>query len=164
MNKNVLGLVIGAAVVGVVLFMMSRPEPTPSERLAEATEEIKDATQEAVEAASEAVEEAITVTVDATKEKTEEMKVALAESLADMTEDVATISQDAQAQLKQFLNDWEASGVLTEAGIDLTKATEAVDASGLSADAKTQVNSVLTALQNAPGAFKEKLDALKALL
>jgi hypothetical protein len=53
---------------------------------------------------------------------------------------------------------------VTEDGIDFAAATAAVDASDLSADAKTKVVAVLNALRDAPGAMGEKLDALKTLL
>jgi len=167
MNKTIVGAVIGAAVVGGLVFVLNRPEPaspTPKERLAEAAEDIRDATQEAVEAASDAAEDAGEALASSTKKAVEEMKAEVAEAYAGVAERVALTSQDTQAQMARFLADWKAAGIMTEDGIDFTAATAAVGASDLSADAKTNVIAVLNALRDAPGAIEEKLDAFKTLL
>jgi len=167
MNKVIVGAVIGAAVVGGLVFVLNRPEPTPptpKERLAEAAEEIRDVTQEAVEAASDAAEDAGEALASGTKEAVEKMKSEVVETYADVAERVAQTSQDTKRQMKRFLTDWKASGIVTEEGIDFAAAAATIEASDLSAEAKANVISVLNALRDAPGVFAEKLDALKTLL
>ena len=167
MNKVIVGAVIGAAIVGGLVFVLNRPEPappTPKERLAEAAEDIREATQEAVEAASDAAEDAGEALASSTKEAVEEMNAEVAEAYAGVAERVALTSQGTQAQMARFLADWKATGIVTEDGIDFTAAKAAVDASDLSTDAKANVTAVLSALRDAPGAIEDKLDALKTLL
>ena len=167
MNKLIAGIVVGVAVAGGVAFLLNRPEPappTPKERLEEAAKDIRKATKYAVDAASDAAQEAGEALATSTKTAVEEMKAEVAEGYVALAEKVALTSQDTQAQITQFLADWKASGIVTEDGIDFAAATAAVDASDLSAEAKANVAAVLTALQDAPGAAKEKLDALKTLL
>jgi len=164
MSKTVVWIAIIVAIAAVGIYAFTRPEPTPKERLAEATDDIREATQEAVEAASDAAADAGEALANSATEAVDEMKAEVTEAYADVAERMAQTSQETQVQLTRFLADWEASGIMTEEGIDFTRATEAVEASDLSAKAKANVIAVLTALRNAPGAFAEKLDALKTLL
>lgn len=167
MNKVIVGVVVGAAVVGGLLFVLNRPEPappTPKERLSEAAEGIREATQEAVEVASDAAEDAGEGLASSTKEAVDEMKAEVAEAYADVAERVAQTSQETQEQMARFLTDWKASGIMTEEGIDFAAATAAVEASDMSVDAKANVIAVLNALRDAPGAVEKKLDALMTLL
>jgi len=167
MNKIIVGAVIGAAVVGGLVFVLNRPEPappTPKERIEKAAKDIRTATQETVDAASDAVQDASDALASSSKEAVEEMKAEVAEAFAGVAERVALTSQDTQAQMTRFLADWKAAGIMTEDGIDFAAARAAVDASDLSAKAKTNVIAVLNALRDAPGAIEEKLDALKTLL
>lgn len=154
-------IVIGAA--GVIYFL-DRPEPTPQERLSEAAEQAGEAAEEAVEALSEAAQEVGEDLANSTRETAEDMKAKVSIALAEVAEQVARASEETQAQLRQFLEEWKAAGIMTEDGIDFAKAKAAVEASDLSADAKANVSAVLKALQDAPGAFEEKLDALRTLL
>ena len=167
MNKTIVGAVIGATVVGGLVFVLNRPEPappTPKERMEEAAKDMRKATQKAVEAASDAAQDAGDALASSTKATVEEMKAEVAEAFADMAEQVARTSLDTQAQMVRFLADWKATGIMTEDGIDFAAATAAVNASDLSADAKANVVAILNALRDAPGAIEEKLDALKSLL
>ena len=167
MNKIVVSAVIGAAVVGGLVFALNRPEPpppTPKERLTEAAEEIREATQEAIAAASDATEDASEALASDAEKVVDEMKAEVAEAYAGVAERVAHTSQQTQAQLARMLADWKATGIVTEDGIDFVAATAAVQASDLSTDAKANVIAIMNALRAAPGAVENKLDALHALL
>jgi gas vesicle protein len=156
MSKVFLGAVIGAAIVGALVFALNRPEPvppTPEERLTKAAEEIRDATQESVEAASDAAREAVGgITAQVT------------EGYADVAERVAQTSQETQIELTRFLAEWRAKGIVTEEGVDFAAATEAIEGSELSAEAKENTIAVLSALRDAPGTFEKKINALRTLL
>lgn len=167
MNKIITGAVVIVAIAVVAFYALNRPEPeppTPKERLSEAAEDIREATQEAAEAVSDAAEDASEALANSTSVSVSEMKAKVAETYADVAVRVANTSQETQTQLTRFLADWKASGIVTEDGIDFDKAVAAVEESDLSVAAKANVTAVLTALRNAPGAFEEKLDALKTLL
>lgn len=167
MNKTIVGTVLVAVIAGIAIYALNRPEPvppTPKERLVEAAEDIREATKEAVEAASDAAEDAGEALASSANDKVDEMKAAVADTYADLAEQMAQTSQETMRQLNQLLADWKASGIVADGRIDFNKAAAAVEASDLSADAKANVISVLTALRNAPGAIKERLDALETLL
>ncbi|NDR59430.1 hypothetical protein [Aliiruegeria sabulilitoris] len=156
MSKVLLGAVLGAAIVGALVFLLNQPEPvppTPEERLNKAAEEIRDATQESVEAASDAAREAVGGIMGQ-----------VAEGYADVAERVAQTSQETQKELTRFLAEWRAKGILTEEGVDFAAATEAIEGSELSAEAKENAIAVLNALRDAPGTFEKKLNALNILL
>ena len=147
---------IGAAIVGTLVFVLNRPEPappTPEERLTKAAEEIRNATKDSVEAVSDAAREAVGG-----------IATQVSEGYADVAERVAQTSRETQKELGRFLADWRTKGILTEEGIDFAAATEAVESSTLSTEAKANVVAVLNALRDAPGTFEKKLNALKLLL
>lgn len=167
MNRMVLGTAIAAIIIGVAVYFSTRPEPvppTPKERLTQATEEIRTATQEATGAVSDAARQTGEDLASQVSEGADEVKAAVAEIAAGMAGRVSQFSQETQGQLTRFLTDWRATGIVTQDGIDLGKAAAAVEASDLSVEAKANIMAVLTALQDAPGAFEEKLEALKSLL
>lgn len=164
MSKPIIAAVVIVAVAALAIYKVTRPEPTPQERLAEAAEKASEATQEAVGAVSDAAQDVGEALTSSASDLAEEMKSKVSDSLADMAEQVAQTTEDTQAQMRQFIDEWEASGIVNDDGIDFTKATAEIEASDMSVGAKANVIAVLTSLQEASGAFEEKLDALKTLL
>lgn len=167
MSKSILGGLVIIVAVAAAIYLYNRPEPIPAttqERLEAAATKASEAAQEAVDAVSDAAQDAGEAMTTSAGEMADEMKAKVSDALADVAMQVAQVSEETQAQMRQFLKDWDATGVLTEDGIDFARATAAIEASDLSDGAKRNVIAVLTAVRDAPGAFKEKLDALKTLL
>ncbi len=159
MQRNIVLIAAGVVVVGLAVVLL-RPEPTPEDKLRDAAEQAGEAAREAAGALGEAVS-------DATETATAELENAsqqLSDSAVEMVESVAEASEATRASLTGLIEEWRASGIITEDGIDFDAALAAVEISELDQDTKTQISALLAALRDAPAEAQAKLQELEALL
>ena len=71
-------------------------------------------------------------------------------------------TSEVKKELDVLLEEWRASGIVTDDGIDFGAAIEAVETSQLEAETKSQIKTIIEFVRDAPGEAKEKLEALQA--
>jgi len=161
MNRKILialAVIIGA---GGLIFALTRPDPTPEERLEKAAKEAAASVREASDAVTEAVTKAKESIAKEAERTASNLSDAMTSTAALMAEEIASSADRTKDQLQAFLTEWKASGIITDEGIDYNKAIEAVDASNLSDEAKARTKRILGALRDAPGAFSARLTELE---
>ena len=163
MQKSVIiAVVIGVAIAAV--YALTRPEPTPSEKLAEAAQDAGEAAKDALDDLAGAADEAATALRKEVESKTEELQ-AEAESLAEaFTAELSEQSAKAQEEMEKLQKDWRATGIVTDDGIDFNAAIAAIEKSDLDDDSKKQLTAVIEFLRDTPGEAKAKLDAFEATM
>lgn len=161
MNKVLVALVATAAVAAII-YAVTRPEPTPAERLSEAAQEASDAAKDAVQDLSEAAEETVDAVRKEAEAKTEEIEDETAAAMEAVSAELDATTSEVKKELDVLLEEWRASGIVTDEGIDFNAAIEAVETSELEAETKSKVQAVIEFIRDAPGEAKEKLEALQA--
>ncbi len=160
MQKSAL-LTAAVIVVGVVVYSLTRPEPTPAERLSEAAQEVGDATRDAAEELAAVAEETVEAVQDQTEAKVDEMQNDAAEVVDAISKELTTASADARTQLETLVQEWRDTGIVSDEGIDFDAAIAAVNATELDSETKLQVNGLLESMRDLPGDAKMKLEALE---
>ena len=153
MNKTVIAIVAVALIGGGAYLWLYQPEPTPAERLEDAAAEARDALQEAGSAISDGVQQSGTELV----EDAQEAATALAEMAADKTEELS-------AEAVQLIAAWQATGIVTEDGINMENAIKAVEDSGLDGETKDKIITLLKDIREAPDQIDDKMKEIGALL
>lgn len=151
-------------VVAVAVFFVTRPEPTPQERLAEAAQDASDAIQSAAEELSSAAEEAGDAVREEIETTAEDLSDQMAETAAVLAEEVSDTAVETRSALSEAIEAWRASGIITDDGIDYDAAIATLAESDLSDETKSQMTSLLELLRDAPGEATQKLAELEAAL
>lgn len=162
--KVLFGVVIGAVIVFAAWFFMNQPEPTPQEKLGEAVEQAGDAAKDAMDAVKDATSEAADSLATDLSKSADDLAVQIQAAGADISQRIGGASDEAKAELTGMLADWKASGIVTDTGIDLDKASEALGASDLTQEAKTQIEALLQYINEAPETFAARLGATEQTL
>jgi hypothetical protein len=163
MQKTILIIVAAGALIAT-LYYVTRPEPTPADRLSDAIEDVGQAARDSAEQlanaaneAAEALQSQVESKSDELQSQAEEVTVALATRLSDTT-------QDAQDRLTALMQIWRETGIVTDSGIDFDAAIAAVEETDMSTDERAQVISILEFVRDAPGAAQRKMTALETAL
>ena len=157
-------IVVATVVVAAAIYALTRPEPTPAERLSEAAQEAGDALSDAAgdltSATSEAAE-ALQVEAEAKMEEIESSAAILRDTISgQMTE----TSGEVRKEIESLIADWRETGIVTDNGIDFDAAISAVDTSEIPIETKTQVIAFMEFLRDTPGDAKVKLEELEKSL
>ena len=163
MNKLLIAVGL-LGVAAVAIYFATRPEPTPTERLADAAEDAADAIQDAADEVSEAASEAGEAIGAEIEETTENMSAQMAEATAGLAEQVSGASEETRAALSETVDSWRATGIITDEGIDYDAATAAVAESDFSDETKSQMTSIIEFLRTAPGEATDMLAELETAL
>ncbi|MCV6823900.1 MULTISPECIES: hypothetical protein [Halocynthiibacter] len=153
MMKVILGIVIGAAVVGGVYYWQTKPEPTPAERIEKALNDAGDAAKEAQEALK-----------DGATMAGKDLQAKMEETAAEFAESIGMTVEQMSAEVTGLVEKWEQEGILTENGFDYNKATDAVNDSTLAQDTKDQIDALLEQIRDTPEVFEQKWKEIGALL
>ena len=164
MNRNLVITLVVVVAIGVAIFALTRPEPTPKERLAEAAEQAADAAEKAVDAVTDAATEAGEAVQKDLTETAKEIESEASEAMVALVEEVTAVSQETRGHLTDLIARWRETGIVTEDGIDFDAAIAAVEAGDLDAETKSQVTKMIEMLRDAPGEAKAKLEQLEAVL
>ena len=162
--QRVVILAILVIAAGAVIFALNRPEPTPAERLSDAVQDVGDAAEDVVEELAAVAEDTVEAAKSEVEAKSEELQGQAATALEAVTAEVTQMSEDTRSQLEGLLQEWRDSGIVTDDGIDYDAATAAINASELSADAKTELIGLLTFVRDLPGDVDANLQALEQSL
>lgn len=153
MMKVILGVVIGAAIVGGIIFWQNRPEPTPAERFEKAINDAGDAMSEAQDALK-----------DGAAAAGKDFQSRMEEAAAGVAESLGLTIEEMSAEVTGLVDKWQQEGILTENGFDYDKATEAVSESDLAKNTKDQLNAMLAQIRETPEVFEQKWQEIGALL
>lgn len=153
-------IAIAAVAVVAVIYAVTRPEPTPAERMSEAAQEAGDAltdTAENLAATTRDAAEALQAEAEDQLDSVQDNTVALNKAVSAK---MAETSEEARQEIANLTIEWRETGIITDEGIDFDAAIDSVDTSAMQPGTKTQVVSFLEFLRDAPGDAKTKLDQL----
>lgn len=163
MQKSAIVLV-AVIVIAVVIYALTRPEPTPAERLSEAAEDAGEAAKDAVEELAAVAEDAVDTLQENAEAKAQEIQNDAAATADALATELVTASEEARSELEVFINDWRESGIVTDEGIDYDAAIAAVNAADMDAKTKEEVNRILAYIRDLPGEAQRKLQELENAL
>ncbi|MFC3612897.1 hypothetical protein ACFORG_03905 [Lutimaribacter marinistellae] len=164
MNKTAIIGILAVAAIGIAIFALTRPEPTPQERLSDAVGEASGAVEDAVKALGDAANEARDAAADELQAATTELQDSAINMAATVMEQVNSSAQETKEELRRLMEEWKSSGVVTEEGINFDNALATVEASNLSARSKDLITELLSSLQSLPAEATAKLAELEAAL
>ncbi|MFK7875683.1 MAG: hypothetical protein AB8B71_07855, partial [Paracoccaceae bacterium] len=151
-------------VAAAAIYALTRPEPTPAERLSEAAQEaggtLSDAVDDLTSAAGEAAE-ALRVESKAQMEELEASATILSDTISGQMNET---SGEVRKEIESLIADWRETGIVTDNGIDFDAAISSVDTSEMPTETKTQVIAVMEFLRDTPGDAKVKLEELEKSL
>lgn len=133
--RKIFLLLIFAVAVAAIIYAVSRPEPTPTERLSDALQEASDAVEETVGDMSSAMSEITTEITNSTAETLEEFS--------------------------GLLQSWRETGIITESGVDFEAAAAEIRASDMDDAAKEQSLKLIELLRSAPEEANAQLRAIE---
>ena len=171
MSRILVIAVLLAAAGASAYYILTRPEPTPAERLENAAQEAGDAVGEAAQAVTEAASEAVQNATQQANEAASSVSQQASDAADQASAAVDTAAQAANEQIaalgdqgNALIQSWQDSGILTEAGFDYDKMMTAVQASPLTESVKAEAATILADIKAAPDTFAEKFEELKKLL
>lgn len=162
--KKTAYLLAAAAAIAALTMYLTRPEPTPAERLSDAVQEAGEAAQDAAKELADAAEETVAALQKETEAKADELRSEAAVAMDALSKKVTETSATAQQEMENFISDWRSTGIVTENGIDFDAAVASVNETDLDAETKKQINNLLTFLRDLPGEAAAKLEALEKAL
>ena len=145
--------VVAAAAIAAAIYAMTRPEPTPAERLSDAAQEAGEAAKDAVQELANAAED----TLDAVQNEAEA-------SMSALSAELTAASEETRTALEGLVQDWQDTGIITENGLDFDAATAAINEADLDDSTKAELNGLLAFIRDLPGETQAKMDALKDAL
>lgn len=163
MNKTIL-VAVAVIAAAALIFALTRPEPTPTERLSDAVQEAGDAAQDAVEELSTAVEDTVEAVQKEAETKAEEIQNSASEAMGSISAELEAASENTRKELDALIQDWKDTGIVTDAGIDFEAAINAVNELDIDVATKTGVNKILAFVRDLPGEAKAKLETLEKAL
>lgn len=153
MSKGIIAAFFGVCAVLTLVYYMSRPEPTPTERLEDAISDAESALKDAGEAISESV-------ADVRAGLEADFKTATAE----LSEMVAASAETMSAEATKLIAAWQDAAIVTEDGFDFENAIKAVENSSLDGEKKDRIITLLHDIRDAPEMAAEKLREIRAEL
>lgn len=159
------GLIVIVGVAGLAaIYALTRPEPTPVERLSEAAREAGDALSDAADDLTSATGEAAEALQVEAEAHIEELEANVAMLSNTISEQMTETSGEVRKEIESLIADWRETGIVTDNGIDFDAAIGAVNTSEMPTETKTQVIAFMEFLRDTPGDAKVKLEELEKSL
>lgn len=159
MSRLMIFLVLVLMAVGAY-FLVTRPEPTPSEQLQSAAEDVGEAVSEAASSVQDAANDA----ADAVTEQASDAASSVADQATEAASDAGDQVATAVEQGQDLLATWIEEGKLTAQQFDYDAMVSSVQDSALSQEIKTQAVAILDDIKAAPETLVVKISELRTLL